>query len=341
MVPLLDFVPPLPYPLDYLLFGLLGVLLVGAVLFRGRLGGTFVVAALALAVLLVLQDQGRLQPWFYQYSFMLAAVGFSSLGRLSTEGAMNACRLIVAFTYLWSGLQKAHVSFAENVYPWLIEPLASHLPSGAASTLGHGAYAVPVMEAAIGLGLLVRPLRKPAVVGAILMHTFILFTIGPWGRDWNSVVWPWNVAMVAFVLILFWRTPDNPSSLAVVKPGSSAFRAVVLILFAFMPALNFFGLWDSYLSASLYSGSTEKGHVYAADGPSWTRTRPFNKATMEEMNVPAYPEERVYKRVFADVWCEKTPAPPKPILVVYSRPEILSGQRSKTTYHCEDVRESE
>ncbi len=341
MVPLLDFVPPLPYPLDYLLFGLLGVLLVGAVLFRGRLGGTFVVAALALAVLLVLQDQGRLQPWFYQYSFMLAAVGFSSLGRLSTEGAMNACRLIVAFTYLWSGLQKAHVSFAENVYPWLIEPLASHLPSGAASTLGHGAYAVPVMEAAIGLGLLVRPLRKPAVVGAILMHTFILFTIGPWGRDWNSVVWPWNVAMVAFVLILFWRTPDNPSSLAVVKPGSSAFRAVVLILFAFMPALNFFGLWDSYLSASLYSGSTEKGHVYAADGPSWTRTRPFNKAAMEEMNVPAYPEERVYKRVFADVWCEKTPSLPKPILVVYSRPEIFSGQRSETIYHCEDVRESE
>jgi hypothetical protein len=339
LVPLLDFVPPLPYPLDYLLFGLLGALLVGVLLFRGRLEGAFVVAALALAVLLVLQDQGRLQPWFYQYSFMLAAVGFSNLGRLSTEGAMNACRLIVAFTYLWSGLQKAHVSFAENVYPWLIEPLASHLPSGAASALGHGAYAVPVMEAAIGLGLLVRPLRKPAVVGAILMHAFILFTIGPWGHDWNSVVWPWNVAMVVFALILFWRPPDNPSLLAVVKPGGSTFRAVVLVLFAFMPTLNFFGLWDSYLSASLYSGSTEEGHVYATDGSSRTSTSVTSKA-MEEMNVPAYPEERVYKRVFADMWCEKTASFPKPILVVYSRPEIFSGQRSRTIYHCEDVRES-
>ena len=179
MVPFLDFVPPLPYPLDYVLFGLLGVLLVGVLVFRGRLGGAFVVAALALAVLLVLQDQGRLQPWFYQYSFMLAAVGFSSLRLPSAEGALNACRLIVAFTYLWSGLQKAHMSFAENVYPWLIEPLASNLPSGAASALGQGAFAVPILEAAIGLGLLVRPLRKPAVVGAILMHAFILFTIGP------------------------------------------------------------------------------------------------------------------------------------------------------------------
>ena len=59
---------------------------------------------------------------------------------------MNACRVIVAFTYLWSGLQKAHVSFARETYPWLIEPLASHLPPGAASLIEHGAYAVPAIQ---------------------------------------------------------------------------------------------------------------------------------------------------------------------------------------------------
>ena len=58
------------------------------------------------------------------------------------------------------------------------------------------------------------------------------------------------------------------------------------------------------------------------------------------MNVPAYPEERVYKRVFADMWCEKTPSFAEPTLVVYGRPEILSGQRSKTVYHCREVQES-
>ena len=336
LVPFSEFLPLLPYPLDYLLFGLFGGLLVLILIFRGRLEGAFVVAALALAVVLVLQDQGRLQPWFFQYSFMLAAVGFFSLRRLSTQGAMNTCRLIVAFTYVWSGLQKAHVSFAENVYPWLTEPLASHLPSGAASFIGYGAYAVPVMETAIGLGLLVRPLRKPAVVGAILMHAFILFTIGPWGHDYNSVVWPWNVAMVAFVLTLFWGPPDNPSFLAVVKPGGSAFRAVVLVLFAFMPMLNFVGLWDSYLSASLYSGSTETGYVYTKDGSSWTSTRISDKAK-EEMNVPSYPEERVYKEVFADMWCENASSAPEPVLVVYGRPEIFSGQYSRTVYSCKDV----
>jgi hypothetical protein len=332
LVPLSDLVPILPYPLDYLLFGLLGGLLIGILISRGRLAGIFVVAFLALTVLLVLQDQNRLQPWFYQYFFMLAAVGFSNLGWLSTENAMNTCRLIIAFTYIWSGLQKAHVSFAENVYPWLTAPLASHLPPRAASALEYGAYGPPVMEAAIGIGLLVSPLRKPAVVVAILMHTFILFTIGPWGHDWNSVVWPWNVAMVAFALILFWRAPDNPSILAVLKPEGSTLRVVVLVLFAFMPVLNFFGLWDSYLSASLYSGSTEQGYVYAE-----RVNHGIGDTAMKETNALAYPEERVYKQVFADMWCEKNSSTPKPVLTVYSRPEIFSGQRSKAIYHCEDV----
>jgi hypothetical protein len=340
LVPLLDIVPPLPYPLDYILFGLFGILLMGLLVFRGRLAGALVIAALALAALLVVQDQDRLQPWFYQYSLMLGAVGLSSLGRLSTEGALNACRVIVAFTYFWSGLQKAHVSFAENVYPWLIEPVASHLPSDAASVLAHGAYTVPVVETAIGLGLLVRPLRMPAVIVAILMHAFILFSLGPWGHNWNSVVWPWNLAMVAFVLILFWRAPDNPSLLTVVKPGGSTYRAVVLVLFAFMPALNFVGLWDSYLSASLYSGSTEDGVVYTTDGSSRFFSGSISDKAMNEMNVPAYPETRIYKRVFAEMWCENPQSFPRPILIVYGRPGITSGDRSKSTYFCRDVQES-
>ena len=153
------------------------------------------------------------------------------------------------------------------------------------------------------------------------------------------MIWPWNVAMVAFDLILFWRAPDNPCLLAVVKPGGSTFRAVVLVLFAFMPALNFVGVWDSYLSASLYSGSTEEGYVYTTDGLSRTfSTSIFDKA-MDEMNVPAYPEERVYKKVFAEMWCEKPLSLPKAILVVYSRPEIFSGHRSKAIYYCKEIQQ--
>ncbi len=43
----------------------------------------------------------------------------------------------------------------------------------------------------------------------------------------------------------------------------------MLVLFAFMPALDFVGLWYSYLSASPYSGSTEEGYAYA-ERTFWT-----------------------------------------------------------------------
>jgi Na+-transporting NADH:ubiquinone oxidoreductase subunit NqrB len=140
------------------------------------------------------------------------------------------------------------------------------LPGWAGFALLSGAYAVPVVETAIGLGLLTRRFRKFAVIGALLMHAFIMLCVGPLGNDHNTVVWPWNFAMSAFVLILFWRAPDEPSPSTILKPGrnlspGSALRAVVLVLFAFMPLFNFFGLWDSYLSSSLYSGASKQAYV--------------------------------------------------------------------------------
>jgi hypothetical protein len=336
LVPLSESVPPLPYPADHIFFALFAALLVGVALFKGRVAGSLALMAPVLAAFFVFQDISRLQPWLYQYSFMLAAVGLSGIRRLDTEKALDACRLIVAFTYFWSGLQKANASFVENVYPWLTEPLLARLPSAAEPLLLPGAYAVAPAETAIGLGLLGRRTRKPAVVGAILMHAFILFVIGPFGHDFNSVVWPWNVAMVAFVLVLFWRPPDDPSSIAILRPRSSVFHATTFILFAFMPVFNFFGLWDSYLSSSLYSGRTEKGYVWTLDG-GVLRAKNIDHVALDEMNLPSYPEERVYKKVFAKRWCEETSASALPVLAVHSMPEIFSGERSVKYYRCEDV----
>ena len=47
------------------------------------------------------------------------------------------------------------------------------------SALLSGAYAVPVVEAAIGVGLLTHRFRKLAVAGAVLMHAFIMVCVGP------------------------------------------------------------------------------------------------------------------------------------------------------------------
>jgi hypothetical protein len=347
LTPLWDLVPPTPYPADYLLFGLFVALLVGVAVVSARsvAAGWLALAATLLAAFFVLQDQSRLQPWFYQYSFMIAAFCFYGWGWIGVEGVSNACRLIVAAIYFWSGLQKANASFVETGFSLLIIPLITRLPDEilpyVEPVLLWSAYAVPVIEAAIGLGLLTRRFRKAAVIGALLMHTFILLCVGPLGLDYNSVVWPWNIAMVAFAFILFWRPPDDPSPLAVLRPGrsfslGSAFRAVVLVLFAFMPLLNFFGLWDSYLSSSLYSYNTKEGYILVPKGSGWEQISLVN-VSLEEMNVPPYPAERVIRNVFAKRWCEEGDSS-EPLLYLSDRPGILSGERSSKIYSCNDAR---
>jgi hypothetical protein len=96
-------------------------------------------------------------------------------------------------------------------------------------------------------------------------------------------------------------------------------------------------LWDSYLSSSLYSGRTEKGYVWTLDGGG-LRAMSINRVALNVMNLPGYPEERVYKKVFAKRWCEETSASALPVLAVHSTPEIFSGERSVKYYRCEDVR---
>ena len=350
LTPLWDAVPPLPYPADHALFGLLMVLVTGVGVARGRAIGWLGISALVIAAFFVVQDESRLQPWFYQYSFMLAAFCLFGLGRVGASDALNACRLIVVATYFWSGLQKANASFIQTTHPWLVEPLTTRLPDWAGSALLAGGYAVPVVEAVIGIGLLTRRFRRLAVMGALLMHAFIMLCIGPLGHDHNTVVWPWNFAMVAFVLILFWRAPDDTTPSTILDPGRNfstgfAFRAAVLVLFAFMPLFNFFGLWASYLSSGLYSGTSKQGYVLVWDSANWQSTR-IGGVSERELNTPAYPEESIFENVFAERWCEEggeealrreQAGYPEPILRVDGRPAIISGERSTELYSCDDV----
>ena len=89
--------------------------------------------------------------------------------------------------------------FAVNGFPTLLGPLASHLPM-----LHLWGWVVAAIEASIGIGLLTRKYRNLAVMVGVSMHCFILYTCTV-VLDWNSVVWPWNVAMIAFLFTLFWK----------------------------------------------------------------------------------------------------------------------------------------
>jgi len=296
LTPVFPSLKPIPSPWDYVLFGATLVALALSAL-TPRLIPFFATLAVVLAVC----DQSRLQPWFYEYFFLLLGVAFAS---------PNACRIIVAGTYFWSGAQKLNAGFITDVFPWMLEPFLRHLPHAAQALVHPLSVAAPFIELWIGIALLGRKFRVPAVVVAIAMHVFILIALSPWGQNYNHVVWPWNVTMAAAVVILFWKT--NESSRQVLF-SRNPFHIAALLLFGLAPALSFFGLWDHYLSAAMYTSNRNQGKIFITnalferlpDGISdyaRVETPEINSIDISEwsaaeLNVPPYPEVRIYKNV--------------------------------------------
>jgi hypothetical protein len=345
LTPVSSLLPAVPPLLDALWFDALLVLLLGIAVAPGRWARVAILSFVGLAALLSLWDQSRWQPWFYQYLCLLAALGLCPWGntREQQQAALSACRLIVACTYFWSGLQKVNFRFVTEVYPWLMEPFLRLLPDSARPFLLAG-WQVPLVEMAIGLGLLFRPTRSVAVCAAVGMHLFLLRCLGPLGHNWNTVIWPWNIALILSVVVLFWRTPEVPFR-AVVWPRGSIYARVILVLFGFLPALNFVGLWDSYLSAALYSGTALRGtihiseevrrrlpegvEVFVSPASNGSHTVDVFTWAITELNVPPNPERRIYRHIARELGA-RAGDPAGVRLLIEERPHWRTGVSEET-----------
>ena len=360
LTPVAQFLKPLPYPLDYAVYILLLALL--AVTAIARRPRWWIAASVLLLAALCAQDQSRLQPWCYQYAFMLlgtacsgsaclgsACLGSACLGSacfslLSVEAPLNVCRLIVAATYFWSGAQKLNPYFASGTFTWLAHPLAARFP---ALVVGAG-YAAPFIEMACAIGLLTRRFRAPAIAALIAMHALILLAIGPLGRGFNTVVWPWNIAMIVFLLLLFRHTLAGPRE---ILWGPARFHRLTFALLGLAPALSFFNLWDSYLSAALYSGNKNQGAIYmtkavaghlpdevdddVSEEPDGSDKVFVNDWSFDELNAPAYPEIRIYKSA-ARKLCEFAAKPADIKLEVQAKAALANGG-GKRIFTCADL----
>lgn len=335
--------------MDYIVFVVM-LLLLGTSMVSAR-PRRYIIAFVVVSAFLGLWDQSRWQPWFFQYLFMFAALGFYSWKVPDAHGQepiLNVCRLIVASIYCWSGLQKVNVSFVGGVFPWMVKPLVGFLPPALRLLPLSLGVVAPFLEMGIGIGLLTRRFRNVAIGAALAMHTLILICIGPLGYRWNSVVWPWNVAMALFVTILFWKQND-PHLRDIVTVRGSLFHALVFVLFGIMPALSLFGLWDAYLSSALYSGNVRGAVVYVSRSLTdrlppeiqtfvQTNTDDRNVLSLsrwswKELNVPLYPERRIFKNV-ARAICAYVGHASGVTLAIEERPDWLTGARVTAHYDC-------
>lgn len=348
LVPFFSEWPAIGGPFDLgILLVLIGLLLGVIVSKQPR---QYIWVFVTLLLFLCLGDQMRWQPWVYQYAAMLVALGFCTWrgSDLTTNTkVLNVCRLILATTYLWSGMHKLNAGFVFDMAPWMLQPVTAITPSAIDPYVASLGVFLPIFEIAIGAGLLWFRTRKIAVISAVAMHLSILLLLGPLGQSWNAVVWPWNVAMIASVLLLFWRTP-HVGLWAILWNRRFAYHSVVLVLFGLLPALSLFGRWDAYLSSALYSGDLIRASIFI-DAPPISSTSVGADASSRRnvttvgvgnwsygtLHVPPYPEPRVFKRLGSAV-CRSTDDPQRVQLRLTFR-ETPFRDGFVETYRCKDL----
>lgn len=335
---------------EYLFGGLLVLSL--AALARALCSTRYYCAALVSLALLVSSDQTRLQPWVYQYLLILLVTAL--YGRPCGDGRAAArclpvLQVVVAMYYFWGGVQKLNYSFCHEVVPQLLAPLRNILTLGEKQTSALSVVMASV-EIFIGFGLLHRRTRELCVVLALAMHAILLVLLIAGGV--NSVVWAWNAALMLAVPTLFWGSDASArQAFAGWRAGGARVRAALALvaLHAVLPALSFRGWWDMYLSGALYSGNTPVAAVRVGEAvyerlpdkakrlvfasKAGERILPLYEWGMSELNVPPYPEPRVYRRVARDI-CESADVGSEVELIIKGRPAALDGGYEVTRMDC-------
>jgi hypothetical protein len=253
-VPAMDWLPHLPQTATLAMAGAFALAVAAAAVLPKP--GRVVFAAIALGAVLVLFDLNRLQPWLFGYLLMLAGTALwedEAPDSRTSHLAWGIGALVVASIYFWSGLQKANLSFGEVVFPWLLGPLGRD----ATGLLSPFWWFVPLFETLLGVSLLVPKTRVFGLAGAVAMHAFLLLALGPFGHDYNSAVWPWNLALPVVGFLLFWGRRE----LVLPNVWGSGLGKGVALLVGVLPALSFLGKWDEALSFSLYSGTMPEGWI--------------------------------------------------------------------------------
>ena len=119
--------------------------------------------------------------------------------------------------------------------------------------------------------------------------------------------------------------------------SKNAFHIAVLFLFALAPVLSFFGRWDHYLSAAMYTSNTNHGTIFISDKlfdrlpdgiGEYARVETPELDSIDiaewsanELNVPPYPEVRIYKSVARKI-CQYAENPTEARLSITSKSTI-------------------
>ncbi|WP_340202914.1 hypothetical protein [Ascidiimonas sp. W6] len=126
-------------------------------------------------------------------------------------------------------------------------------------------YIVPITEIFIAFGLLFQKTQKSAVIIGFLMHSLIILYLSPLGGDFNSIIIPWNLALIIFLYSCFFKSDTKLSLRYLWNSNANTVKRLVLLLFLTLPILGIWGKWDYYLSFNLFSGKSVVFQMFVED----------------------------------------------------------------------------
>jgi hypothetical protein len=269
---------------------------------------------IVFCIYLCFDDQNRMQPWFYNYILILFVLLFYK-SRVDEPNNYTtifiSLQLLVSLIYIFSGIQKLNDSFASETFQWMMNSLDFILSKRQIGIISNFGNLIPYFEIGIGCLLLVKQMRFIIVPLLITMHVLILILLGPTGKNYNSVIWPWNFIMIALILLLFSNVKQERFyDISFLFKGTTFYLVITLMLI--FPFFSLKNQYDSYLSSSLYSSNLNDCKITLSDKaynklPYYIRrycTSVNNehllyvkKWSMDELNVPCVPEYRIFKSI--------------------------------------------
>lgn len=251
VIPPLDFMSNIPGFLHLFLF----IFSLVALLILCFKVNRFLLIALFLSELLSCSlDTVRWQPWEYTYlCFLLILI----INFYKPKNILLLSHIFLVSIYLFSGLHKMNRDFLSVVWLNLVltDCLGLSVDFIVKYKLFYAGLIIPFTEVILAILLFISKSRKKISYVLILMHFVILIFIGPFGLKYNSVVWPWNLAII-FILIITYAKPIEK-----LDKTFLVHHFYWLILWFVMPVFSLFGMWYQYFSFNLYSGKGEQMYI--------------------------------------------------------------------------------
>jgi len=333
MIPMFSFIPEIPSPIDYIIYSLLVVLCLIQIIYVDNKRNLQVLVG--LFAILFIGDQMRWQPFNVIYFFTLAGM---LLKFSKPQWILPALRLLVVFSFLWTGIQQLNPIFHKYIFPWMSEPVVSIFPSSVEPFLYKMGYVFSVVYILVAIGLLIERFRTIAVYFGIGIHVFLFINYGPLGHDYNRVSLTYNVAMAVLTYLLFYKELFHFRD--IIKVKSNPYAILAIVWFGVFPGLNYVGLFDTMQSFGSNSGKATYAKIYVSETvieklpPGMRKSiyrppgeRPYIETTywaMDALKVTPYCEARVFEQM-RDYICSFETGPCTSELELYTYADVVGA----------------